>query len=134
MKKTFELTHEKIKYPRLIEKAKSDIRKYIKRERSKPLADGVHFLDFDCKFGQTQTDAHPIHLKEIDDYINTAEKKQWTSFYIEILGKPGYRVAQLKAERAKERAKQERANAPILLPKLKTFNTASGNQTEEHSE
>lgn len=54
MKKTFDLTHEKIKYPRMVEAAKKDVRKYIKRERKKTLSGGVHFWDFDCKFGDTE--------------------------------------------------------------------------------
>ena len=92
MKKTFVLTHEKIKYPRLIERAKHDIRKYLKRERRKTLPDGADFWDFDCAFGDTAPEATPIHLAELDARINDAEKRQLTSFYVEVLAKPGYRT------------------------------------------
>ena len=99
MRKTFELTHPKIKVPRLVEAAKHKVRKYLKRERGKKLPDGVDFLDFDCRFGDTEEEAKTIHLSEIDKYINAAEERQLTSFYVEILAKPGYRTKKPKADR-----------------------------------
>ncbi len=92
MKKTFELTHPKIKYPRLIEGVKNDVRKYIKRERRKDLPEGVDFWDFDCKFGDIEAEAKTVHLSEIDKYISDAEARGLQSFYIEILAKPGVRT------------------------------------------
>ena len=92
MKKTFELTHPKIKYARRVEAVKSEIRKYIKRERKKTLPDEVDFWDFDCKFGDTEAEAKGIHLAEIDNCINIAVGKELTSFYVEILAKPGLRT------------------------------------------
>lgn len=92
MKKTFELTHPKIKYARLVEAVKHDIRKYLKRERRKELPDGVDFWDFDCKFGDTEAEAKGIHLAEIDKCIDAAEAKHAMSFYVEILAKHGCRT------------------------------------------
>ncbi len=91
MKKTFELTHPKIKYPRLVEGVKNDVRKYIKRERRKELPADVDFWDFDCKFGDTEAEAKVIHLSEIDKCITDAEKRELKSFYVEILAKEGVR-------------------------------------------
>ena len=91
MKKTFKLTHPKIKVARLVEAVKHDVRKYIKRERRKELQDGVDFLDFDCKFGPTAEEAKVIHMAEICKYIDAAEEQKFASFYVEILAKPGYR-------------------------------------------
>ena len=91
MKKTFKLIHPKIKYARLIEGVKNDVRKYLKRERRKPLPDDVDFLDFDCRFGDTEATAKAIHLAEIDKCIDDAEARQLESFYVEILAKPGMR-------------------------------------------
>jgi len=91
MKKTFKLTHEKIKPERQIEAVKHEIRKYIKRERSKKLAPGVDFLDFDCRFGFDEANSEQIHLAEIDKSINWAVSEGKTSFYLEIVSKPGYR-------------------------------------------
>ena len=91
MKKTFNLIHPKIKYPRMVEGSKNEIRKYIKRERRNELPDGVDFWDFDCRFGDTEADAKKIHLAEIDACINDAEKRELKSFYAEILRKEGIR-------------------------------------------
>ena len=41
MKKTFQLVNEKIKYPRMIEAVKSEVRKYLKRSRRKDLPKGA---------------------------------------------------------------------------------------------
>ena len=92
MKKTFELTHKKIKYPRLVEGVKNELRKYIKRERRKALPEGADFWDFDCKFGDDEAMAKTIHLSEIDACINTIEARALLSFYIEILVKPEVRT------------------------------------------
>jgi len=92
MKKTFKLIHPKIKYPRLIETAKSEIRKYIKRERRKTLPEGVDFWDFDCKFGDTEAEAQKVHLSQLTECIDRIAEKQLLSFYVEILAKSGYRT------------------------------------------
>jgi len=92
MKKTFSLSHPKIKYARMIDAAKHDVKKYIKRERNKKLPKDVDFWDFDCKYGNTEQDAKVIHQAEINQYIAEAEKQQLESFYLEVVAKPGYRT------------------------------------------
>ncbi len=110
MKKTFKLTHPKIKYPRMVDSVKNDIRKYIKRERRKKLSEGVDFWDFDCKFGDTEIDAKGVHLSELDKCINDIQARELRSFYVEILAKEGVRI------------KSEVEDVPMPdLPKMKTF-------------
>ena len=92
MKKTFNLTHPKIKKDRIVEAVRHDIKKYIKRERNKTLPEGVDFWDFDCKFGNTAEDAKEIHLSEINKSIDGAVDQQLDAFYLEILAKPGCRL------------------------------------------
>jgi hypothetical protein len=92
MKKTFTMTHPKIKVARLFESVKRDLKKYVKRERGKALPEGVDFWDFDCRFGATAEDAKKMHLTEFNTYIDGAEKQQLESFYVEILAKPGHRT------------------------------------------
>ena len=92
MKKTFNLTHPKIKYARLIESAKSDVNKYLKRERRKELPEGVDFWDFDCRFGPTAEESKVIHVAEIARFIDAAEKDHLESFYVEIMAKEGRRT------------------------------------------
>lgn len=92
MKKTFLLTHPKIKPARLVEAIKHEVKKYIKRERNKPLPEGVDYWDFDCRFGQTAEGAEEIHLSAINKSIDAAVEQQVASFYLEVLVKPGVRT------------------------------------------
>ena len=91
MKKTITLTHPKTKVPRLVEAAKHEVKKYLKRERNKTLPEGVDYWDFDCKYGATEKQAEVIHLSEINKYIDQAEQQELESFYIEVIAKPGIR-------------------------------------------
>ncbi|NOX98572.1 MAG: hypothetical protein GXP30_02385 [Verrucomicrobia bacterium] len=96
MKKTFSLTHPKIKAARLVEAVRRDVKKYIKRERNKDLPEGVDFWDFDCKFGACAEEATVVHVADIGKSIDSAEEKKLESFYVEILAKPGCRTKRPK--------------------------------------
>ena len=91
MKKTFELTHPKIKLERRVDAVKHDVKKYVKRERNKTLPDNTDFWDFDCKFGNTESDAKVVHLAEINKLIDQTQNESLTSFYIEIIAKASVR-------------------------------------------
>jgi hypothetical protein len=92
MKKTFTLTHPKIKAARLVESAIHEVRKYLKRERKKTLPEGADFWDFDCRFGPSPEEARVVHVAELDKLIGAAEELNLQSFYVEILAKPGHRT------------------------------------------
>ena len=92
MKKTFRLTHPKIKYARLVDTVRRDVKKYVKRERKRELPEGADFWDFDCKFGSTDEEAKVIPLADIGTAINAAEEQQLESFYVEILARPANRT------------------------------------------
>ena len=92
MKKTFSLTHEKIKTPRLIDSIKHEVKKYLKRERNKTLPAGVDFWDFDCKYGPSEDKAEEIHVSALNKSIDDAVKLELANFYLEVLVKPGYRT------------------------------------------
>ena len=92
MEKTFNLTHPKIKVPRLVEAIKHEVKKYIKRERRKILPENVDFWDFDCRFGIDEATSEVIHLDDINKNISKAESEQLESFYLEILVKHGHRA------------------------------------------
>jgi hypothetical protein len=98
MKKTFTLTHPKIKYDRLIDGVKHELKKYVKRERNKQLPVDADFWDFDCKFGQTEAEAEEVHLAELNKHIDKAASEKLTSFYIEIMAKEGVRQYKSDAE------------------------------------
>lgn len=92
MKKTFALTHTTIKYPRLVEATKNEVKKYLKRERNKKLPEYADFWGFDCRFGQTEAQAEDIHVAQINEKISFAESQEWTAFYLEILAVPEQRT------------------------------------------
>jgi len=92
MKKTFRLTHPKIKYARLVDTVRRDVKKYVKRERKRELPESADFWGFDCKFGPTAEEAEMIPLADIGTAINAAEEQQLESFYVEILAKPANRT------------------------------------------
>ncbi len=98
MKKTFIMTHPKIKVDRLFEAVKRDVKKYMKREQKKELPENVDYWDFDCKYGHTAQTAKIIHISEINKYIDEAEKLELESFYLEILVKEGHRTKKQKPE------------------------------------
>ncbi|MDT0604901.1 DUF6172 family protein [Thalassotalea castellviae] len=87
MKKTFQLTHPKIKPARRVDAIKSEIKKYIKRERNKTLPEGVDYWDFDCKFGLTEPTADVVHLTAINKSIDEAVAAGADSFYVEVIVK-----------------------------------------------
>ncbi|MDX2367145.1 MAG: DUF6172 family protein [Colwellia sp.] len=92
MRKTFSLTHEKIKAPRLVDSIKHEVKKYLKRERNKKLPEDVDFWDFDCKYGHTKESAEVIHTSALNKSIDDAVQNELESFYLEILVKPGKRT------------------------------------------
>ncbi|MCP4985550.1 MAG: hypothetical protein GY928_05600 [Colwellia sp.] len=92
MKKTFELTHPKVKLERRVDAVKHEVKKYLKRERNKKLPAGADYWDFDCQFGNTKEEAAPVELSEINKRIDQTQVEGLTSFYIEILAKEGIRT------------------------------------------
>ena len=92
MKKTFPLTAPNHQPARVVEQIKSDVRKYLKRERKKPLPEGVDFWDFNCKVGLGEAEPESKHVEEIVPAIDQAAASQCASVYIEILAKPGHRA------------------------------------------
>jgi hypothetical protein len=92
MKKTFPLEVPNNAPARVVEAIKSELRKYVKRERNKKLPEGVDFWDFDCRVGPSPDAATELHVAELNDAIDHALADQWGSVYFEILAKPGIRT------------------------------------------
>jgi len=102
MKKTFSLTHEKLKTPRLVDAIKHEVKKYLKRERNKKLTDGADYWDFDCKYGHIEAHADVIHVSELNKSIDDAVQLELASFYLEILAKPAYRNTKVSADESEQ--------------------------------
>lgn len=106
MKKTFKMSHPKIKRPRLVEAIKYEVKKYIRRERRKTLPPNVDYWDFDCRYGADQESSEVIHISEINKYISQAESQQLESFYLEVMVKPGVRTKKPKLDQPIDEAEQ----------------------------
>jgi len=102
MRKTFSLTHEKIKTPRLVDSIKHEVKKYLRRERNKQLPEDADFLDFDCKYGHNKETAEVIHVSALNKSIDDAAQNELDSFYIEILAKSGIRTPKPLVEEEEE--------------------------------
>jgi len=93
MKKTFQLKVEGKNRERLLEAAKHDIRKYFKRERAKALP-----KDFDCKSGYSEATAAVVSVADLIKSIDEIVKDGGEQFYVEVLAKPGVKVARVRNE------------------------------------
>lgn len=102
MKKTFQLKVEGKNRERLLEAAKHDIRKYFKRERAKALPKGVDFWDFDCKSGYSQASAAVVTVADLIKSIDEIVKDGGEQFYVEVLAKPGVKVARVRNDAAED--------------------------------
>ena len=93
MRKTYPLIIDGKHPERVLEAVKHDIRKYIKRERRRPLAEGVDFLDFDCRVGVNAETARISHVAQLIADVDQAAKEGALAVYVEVLAKPGVRQA-----------------------------------------
>jgi hypothetical protein len=93
VRKTYPLNIEGKNRDRLLDASKHDIRKYVKRERSRPLPEGVDYWDFDCKFGSNEATAAPVHFATLMGLIDAVEKEGGEQFYVEVVTKHGLRTA-----------------------------------------
>ena len=91
MKKTFQLIVANKKKDRQVEAIKNEVRKYIKRERSKKLPEGFNYWSFDCKFGKTADEASEIRFVDITKSIDIAASENLDSFYLELIARAEFR-------------------------------------------
>lgn len=99
MRQTFPFSHPKHKPAQALAALKSRVRKYLKRERRKPLPEGVDYWDFDCRIGPSEDAAEPVHVAEIVPRMDAMSAEGRTHVYVEILAKPGIRLKRaLKVE------------------------------------
>ena len=87
MKKAFQIDVSNKTRERQVDSIKNEIRKYIKREKSKKLPEGFNACFFDCKFGQTKEDAKVINFADVIKSVDLAQSENYESFYIEIIAK-----------------------------------------------
>ena len=100
MKKTFQLKPEGKHPDRVLEAIKHEIRKYVKRQRRVPLAAGVDFWDFDCRFGASEAVAASVHFATLTTLMDSTAQEGGDVFYVEILAKNGHRQTRSEAPAA----------------------------------
>ena len=93
MRRTYLLNIEGKNRDRLLEASKNDIRKYVRRERSRALPEGVDFWDFDCKFGGSEATAAAVHFATLTGLIDKAAAQGNEQFYVEVVTRHGRRTA-----------------------------------------
>lgn len=98
MRKTYALNLEGKNRDRLLDAAKHDIRKYVKRERGRDLPAGVDFWDFDCKLGVDESAAAELHFASLIASVDALAKEGVQQFYVEVVTKHGRRTARSAAE------------------------------------
>lgn len=91
MKKIFKLKNENKNPDRLLEAIKYEIKKYIKREKRKPIPEGIDFWYLKCKFGKNDEEPKDIELVDIPKCINEAAEENCDSFYMEIISTEGHK-------------------------------------------
>jgi Family of unknown function (DUF6172) len=93
MRKTYLLNIDGKNRDRLLDAAKHDIRRYVKRERARALPEGVDFWDFDCKAGASETAAAAVHFGALMASIDALVKEGGDRFYVEVVTRHGHRQA-----------------------------------------
>jgi hypothetical protein len=91
VKKTYSLDIEGKNRDRLLDAAKHDIRRYVKRERSRPLPAGVDFWDFACRLGSAEDTATALHFGELFASIDAIAREGGDRFYVEVVTGHGHR-------------------------------------------
>lgn len=99
MRKTYPLNIEGKHRDRVLDAAKHDIRKYVKRQRRVALPEGVDFWDFDCRFGPSADAAAPIHFGNLMEQIDTVAREGAAAFYVELVARHGHRKLRPAASR-----------------------------------
>ena len=92
MKKTYPLIAEGKHPDRVLDAVKHDIRKYFKRERSRPVPAGADFWDFDCKVGASADSAEGVRVGAVIEAVDAVARSGANAVYVQILSKQGVRV------------------------------------------
>jgi hypothetical protein len=91
MRQTFPLSSTRHKPAQALAALKHKLRKYIKRERQKPLPEGVDYWDFDCRIGPEEEAAVPVHVADLIGALDVIAASEATQVYVEVLARPGIR-------------------------------------------
>lgn len=92
MKKVFPLQVPGKVDARVVESVKSDVRKYVKRERRKDVPEGFTAWNFICKVGADAATATACELPDISRRIDAVANEGGKHVYVEVLAQPAHRT------------------------------------------
>jgi hypothetical protein len=92
MKKTFPLKMPGRADARVVEAVKHEARKYVQRERRKPLPEGFSRWNFLCQAGADAASASPCELAGLGARIDEIAGAGGDTIYLEIIAAPGHRT------------------------------------------
>ncbi len=92
MKKVFRFSAPGKADARVVEGVKSELRKYVQRERRKTLPEGFDVWTFACRVGATEATAAPCQVPDLSAAIDAVVRSGGTEAYVEIVATPGHRV------------------------------------------
>ena len=111
MKKTHPLMVEGKKPERVLDALKHTLRQYVRRERNKPLPEGVDYWDFDCQMGLQADTAQRVHVAELNKALDALAIEGAVAVYVEMLRKPGIRQSKPPAPADKTTSPPPEASA-----------------------
>jgi hypothetical protein len=85
MKKTFPLKAPGKDDARVRDKIRHEIRKYVRRERKKPVPEGFEEWEIACKVGASAESAEVLPLKEVGGTIDKVAATGATAVYVEVV-------------------------------------------------
>ncbi len=89
MNKSYKLIEEKRNKDRVVESIKHEIRKYIKREKNKPLPKDVDFWKLECKISKNSDKLASIEFQNLIKTIDILVLEEAEILNIEILSFEG---------------------------------------------
>ena len=93
MRKTYPLASPGKHPDRVVEAVKHDIRKYLRRERRRPLPEGMDYWDFDCRAGVDEAHAEPVHVAGLIARVDAAVQAASPQCYVEVFARAAMRQA-----------------------------------------
>ena len=89
MNKTYNLIEEKRDKDRVVEAIKHEVRRYIKREKNKPLPKDVDFWKLECKISKNSDKLASIEFQNLIKTIDILVSEEAEILNIEILSFEG---------------------------------------------
>lgn len=91
MKKNFPLHHPRKADARVLDAIKHEVRKYVQRERRKPLPEGFDTWIFDCRVGPAADNTTAVPLPNISAALDQVAAAGPDHVFIELRATPGLR-------------------------------------------